>query len=926
MFKTYSRRVSSGSIDGRLRDDVRHLASVLGEVITQSHGERKLQLIEHIRELVRLKEDVQPALEQLDEHDAAILARAFSMYFHLANTAEQVSRVREVRDADHIAYLSEVGQAGSFVPTHDGFRRANQALSESHVSQAQLAQAIACLDVRPVFTAHPTEAARQSILLRLQSIADLLLAVPARARDQRISESIELLWTTDELRGGRPEVLDEARNAIHYLTQLARGPLAEVLEEFGDMCAAHGVTTDPFSPALQFGTWIGGDRDGNPFVTPDVIHSCLLLFREHAVRIQLELIEALLCSLSMSTDVLPEQPAKTPGQARHGNEQTATGILPPIAQLPERYSRIHAREPWRMALRTIRQRLELTQSEDPNGYSSSRELLADLATIRQSLIDTGLTGAALRSFDRQVRVCSAIGLRLACLDVREHADAVRAAGQWLLDKETHGPSEPADKVTIRQSLLARLAHTQRTSAVDAVDEDSLQMPEPDVMRALRVIAEAHKEQGPDVCQSYIVSMTRSADDVLTAVALACAAGLVEFQDNRADLDFVPLLETVTELSLAGTILDDLLSFPPYRRIVEMRGNIQEVMLGYSDSNKDAGIMTSQWQIHLAQRSLRDVARRHGITLKLFHGRGGTIGRGGGPTYDAVLAQPWGALSGRVKVTEQGEVISDKYLLPDLAQANLAQTLGSALEATAVHTGPRQSPEQLLTWDAAMSAASRAAHERYRSLMGDPGLSEYFRCSTPVEELPALHIGSRPARRSAAAGLQDLRAIPWVFGWTQSRQIIPGWFAVGTGIAAARHQGFADVVHEMYDRWHFFRNFISNVEMTLAKTDLSVTGIFVKNLVPQDLHYLFEQIHTEFDETVQQVLWVTRQRQLLEHNEQLRSTLAVRDRYLLPLHSLQAHLLARSRRLLSLGEQPPMSLTRALSLTINGVATGLRNTG
>jgi phosphoenolpyruvate carboxylase len=911
--------MAADASDRLLRDDIRRLGEQLGDTLIRQEGREFFELVEDVRRMTKAVrageasgDELRLRLSGIDMPTSIRLVRAFSSYFHLANLAEQVHRFPQPPPR---------GMPGlPLVPPES---------REAEVDPRDVTALLARLELRPVFTAHPTEVSRQTVSDKRRQIAKLLaersdprVDAAEQARiDRHVCEAIDTLWQTDELRLNPPSPVDEANVVLAVLDDLRAEVVSSLLEDFVDRLRAGGIETSPLLRPVRFGTWVGGDRDGNPFVTPDVTREVLDRQRRRGMEHALADIERLITELSVSSRI-----------AAHTQElaqllEVEREVLP---EVHNRYGQLNAEEPYRLALSYMRRRVENAVTGRPPAYASSDELVEDLLVLRRSLMAHRGESIARGPLDRVLRALAVFGFTLAIMDIREEASRHHELLAVLYDRfASRDPgtpeSEPSYATFTRRQRLELLGRELGTGRPLAPPRTSLDEPLARVREVFGVIADAIERDGSQAVESYVVSMTEDADDVLAAAVLAMDAGLVDIPGGKARLGFVPLLEATESLARAGEILDTLLSVPAYRKLVALRGDVQEVMLGYSDSNKLAGFTTSRWLIHQAMRALREVAARHSVHLRLFHGRGGSVGRGGGPAADAILAQPFGVLGGMIKITEQGEVVSDTYGTPELAGHNLRVTLGAVMAGSLFRTQPQHAVDELERWGEVMDLVSTVANDAYVALLDEPSLVPYFLSATPVDELGELNIGSRPARRGHAAagtGVDDLRAIPWVFGWTQTRHNLPGWFGLGSGLAAARAAGRGDELAIMAREWPFFADLLANVEMVLVKTDLAIAEQYVDRLVDPAHRGILQPLREEYERTERELLEVTGNEALLEDRAVLRRTLEVRDRYLDPLHAMQIELLARFRET---GGRDA-TLRRTLLLTMNGIANGLRNTG
>jgi phosphoenolpyruvate carboxylase len=905
-----------------LKEDIRLLGRVLGDTVREQEGEATFALIERIRQSsVRFRRapepgddlDLEGTLKGLSPGQAILVVRAFSYFSHLANLAE---------DQHHIRRSRSHRTAGA-APRPSSLGHALAKATEAGLDATGLRAFFGGAALRPVLTAHPTEVQRKSILNAEMEIARLLeerdrMAATPREQElwgEHLKRQVLQLWQTRMLRPQRPAVLDEVASALSYFERTFLRELPALYADLEDRLERDtGWKDAELPPFFQVGSWIGGDRDGNPHVTAEVLERTLALQSRTILDVLLRELHTLGAELSLSTQVsrvsaeVARLAETLPGQVGRPMDETYRLAL----------SQIHAR------LSATRERLHC----DPEvaaaasvaaPYGCPAALGADLDLLDHSLRQHGGRLLARGHLRDLRRIVSVFGFHLAPLDLRQTSDVHGRVVAELVEAITPGTAYLRLGEAEKVALLVQELQSPRPLASPFLTFSEETRAE---LECFRTAARAQRRLGLEALPSCIVSHTEGLSDLLEAAVMLREAGILRPAEGRLDMNLVPLFETIGDLQRADEVMDALLSLPLYRRLLENRGAVQEVMLGYSDSNKDGGFLSSRWELYKAEQRLVAVAAKHGVRLRLFHGRGGSVGRGGGPAYDAILAQPPGAVSGQIRLTEQGEVIAAKYGHPAVGRRNLEVLVAATLEASLPSAGSAEDPR----FTEAMDALSAAAHRAYRELVhGTEGFERYFWESTPIAEIAQLNLGSRPASRKAGRALDDLRAIPWVFSWSQCRIMLPGWYGFGSAVQAflnERGEAGLSLLRTMHTRWPYFRSLLSNMDMVLAKVDLPIASRYAELVADAPLREaIFGRLKEECEASVAGLLAITGQQELLAENPTLRRSIQHRFPYLDPLNHLQIELLRRYRA----GGADDRT-ARGLLLTINGIAAGLRNSG
>ncbi|AGN01986.1 phosphoenolpyruvate carboxylase [Salinarchaeum sp. Harcht-Bsk1] len=890
-----------------VRQDVRELGALLGDVLEDQTSTADFETVEDLRTSaidyrggeLGSRQHLHDVLDGLSPEESSVVARAFTTYFELINLAEERERVRAIRQGSQDDDLE------------DSLEEAAEELADADLDPDEVEAVLDDVLIEPTFTAHPTEARRKTVKSKLRAVANHLETLDERHLTDKeqghverdVDAEVTSLWQTPQVRNRRPEPEDEARNVQWYLENTLYDVVAEVYDEFE--AALDDEFDDVDVPKLfEFRSWAGSDRDGNPFVTPEVTTNTL----ERQRRVVLENYRQDLKALS---GVLSQDGSRIDvGEAFEASLEEDRERLPKIAEeAEERYPG----EPYRQKLKLMRERLQRVGDVRPGGYEDATELHEDLQDVAKSLRRNGADAVDEAHVEPLARRVDTFGFSLASLDLRDHQANHTETISELLGREglDYAGMDEEERVEVLTDGIL-----QDEPVVDLEDREGLSDTAARVARRFHKLGDWQREFGVEAIDTYAISMTDEPSHVLEVLFLADHADVVELP-GHCGLDIVPLLETEYALSGARRIMGTLFENEAYAQALEARDGLQEIMLGYSDSNKENGFLAANWSLYKNQRRLAEICDDFDVTMRLFHGRGGSISRGGGPMNDALLSLPNSTITGQVKFTEQGEAISEKYGNPRIAERNIEQMLNAQVRARhrAIEQPVEDVPE---AWYDAMDEMADAAREEYRDLLETDGFVQYFEEATPITVIEDLNMGSRPASRSGERNVEDLRAIPWVFSWTQSRCILPGWYAIATGIESwLEDGGDVETLQEMYEEWPFFQTRLDNAAQALGRTDFEIAQEYADLAHPDLREEFFPRLQDEYEQAVDLLTDITGRDHPIDR-EWLRESLDRRNPYVDPLNLLQTHLLAQTHR--------TETEERTLRLTVKGIAAGMKNTG
>jgi phosphoenolpyruvate carboxylase len=891
------------------------LGDLLGQVISELESPRIFEIVERIRALAKARRsgdqssarNLQHEVASLKTEEARAIAASFAAYFDLVNRAEENQRVIKLRRREDDAYPA---------PIPESIGHAIAALKERGISSGQMKDLLDNLSIELVLTAHPTEARRRTVLSKMEHVTHLIERLNTDTLSPREQEKITQslrseilsLWLTDRVRAAKLTVADEVKTGLYFIDSFFWNTLPAIYEDLEDALARHYPELRAPDAWFKLASWIGGDRDGNPNVTTEVTAEALRLHRGQAVENHRKSFQELARHLSISSSRIP------PPQSLLDWIQKRRPLPPHIAYIEQRY----ANEPYRLAISLLASDLAEASREDMKAHllqSYSHHARMDVTDLAQPLdmiasaLPAELAKSDLQNVRRKVGI---FGLQTARLDIREDSSRLNAALSEVLRALNIEPDFENLPVEKRVELIARLL---LAPAPSLSPRPGITSSTAETWSLFQLIGRTRELYGDALLGPIIISMTHAASDVLTVLLLAKWAGC------QVIPQITPLFESVPDLKDAPRILETLFASEIYREHLRAHGDEQMVMIGYSDSNKDGGYLMANWSLYEAQEEITRVAQKYNVKLTIFHGRGGTIARGGGPTNSAIRAQPAGSINGRFRLTEQGEIIALRYSNPGLAHRRLEQIASAVILASA----PLPHPSIPQKWREAMAQMSVVAQQSYRTLVYEtPGFIEFWQSATPLDQIKQLQIGSRPSARTQSGAVNQIRAIPWVFSWMQSRFNLPGWYSLGTGLASISDQA---LLREMYEGWSFFKTLLTNTEMSLLKADMEISALYV-DLVPDRklADEIFSAIRTEYERTREAVLSISRHSTLLELEPVTRQAVQLRNPYVDPLNYIQVETLRRLRALPDSQSAEAESLREVMAITINGIASGLRNTG